>query len=295
MTRVSVVIPSHDSSGFARRAVESVVQQGFDGCQVLLVDDGSAPDHARALDGLAEAAGATLLRQAQAGPDRARRRGWECAAGDYVAFLDDDDRQLEGYLATCVALLDREPDVAAVYTRYFLVDPAGRRCRVLPERGFAGRRFADEVRKSSVKTSTLMVRRQALLRLGDLFEHFHSAGNYDLIMRLRCAHAFAFEEQPLVEVESRPGSLSKTIGARHADRAAVLENLLRLQPGLSAEERSAVRAKVAKYYAKAGEQAAREGRPDEARSYHRRSLGSRWSTRGLRGYLRSLAPAAGPP
>ena len=48
-----------------------------------------------------------LLRQDRAGPDRARRRGWEAARAGIVAFLDDDDRFAPRYLEACLERLAR--------------------------------------------------------------------------------------------------------------------------------------------------------------------------------------------
>ena len=290
---VSVVIASYDSADYAERAVASVLGQTYRDFEVVLVDDGSAPPAAAILDRLASEERVRLLRQPNRGCFRARRHGWEQARGRLVAFLDDDDRYLPHYLETCVPHLERDPRLGGVYSRFYLVDAAGRRNRTLPRRGYPGRGFAQEARKGSVKTSTLMVRREALLRLSGILEHFKSTGDYDIVLRLRHDHPFAFVPEPLVEVLDRRGSLSKDVSTRHVERAAILENLLRVFPEMRGVARRAVRAKTAKYYAKAGDHAIRRGEPGEARVLYRRSLATRWNARGLRGYLTGAPPSGG--
>jgi glycosyltransferase involved in cell wall biosynthesis len=282
---VSVVIPSRDSAAWAEGAVASVLAQPEVPAEVVLVDDGSGADAAQRLEVLALPPSVRLVRQPATGADRARRRGWEEARGRFVAFLDDDDRQLPGYLATCAGILAAQPEAGAVYTRFREVDPGGALRRVRPRRGYAGRRFADEVRKGSVKTSTLMVRREALLDLADLCEAQRSGGNYDLILRLRYCHAFAFVGTPLVAVTNRPGSLSKQRSGPYEAKAEILENLLEVFPDMAAAERRAVGRKAARYWLAAGDLARAQGRGGDALRCYRRSLACRVTLRGLQRQL----------
>ena len=283
---VSIVIPSYDTAEFARGAVASVLAQTRQDFEIVLVDDGSRPDQLAILEELAGNPGVRLLRQAKAGPDRARRRGWQEARGEIVAFLDDDDRYLPRYLEACLDRLSAEPGLGAVYTRYRAVGPRGEPRSILPKQCYSGRIFAREVAKSTVKTSTLMVRRSSLLALSDLVERTRSGGNYDLILRLAFTNGFGFVDEILVAVTQRPGSFSKDLSRRHLDRSEILENLLRVYPDMPGLERDAVRAKIGKYLLKAGLRQAKQGRRAEARDLLRRSFAYRRSPRAVFHYVR---------
>ena len=276
---VSVVIPSCDTAELARGAVASVLAQTRQDFEIVLVDDGSRPEQAAILAALSEEPRVRLFRQERAGPDRARRRGWEEARAGIVAFLDDDDRYAPGYLEACLGRLAAEPGLGAVYTRYRTVGPGGEPRGILPKQCYSGRIFAREVAKSTVKTSTLMVRRASLLALSNLVERTRSGGNYDLILRLAFTNGFGFVDEVLVTVTQRPGSFSKDLSRRHLDRSEILENLLHVYPEMSEREREAVRAKIGKYLLKAGLRHAKQGRRAEARDLLRRSMEYRKSPR----------------
>ena len=278
---VSVVIPSRDTAELARGAVASVLAQTHQDFEIVLVDDGSSPEQAAILTGLAVDPRVRLFRQDQAGPDRARRRGWEAARAGIVAFLDDDDRYAPRYLEACLGRLAAEPGLGAVYTRYRTVGPRGEPRSILPTQCYSGRIFAREVAKSTVKTSTLMVRRACLLALSDLVERTRSGGNYDLILRLAFTTGFGFVDEVLVSVTQRPGSFSKDLSRRHLDRSEILESLLRVYPDMPPAEREAVRAKIGKYLLKAGLRHAKLGRRVEARDLLRRSISYRRSPRAV--------------
>ncbi len=284
--RVSVVIPSYETAELARGAVASVQAQTRQDFEILLVDDGSQPQQLAILAELTRDPRVRLLRQQRSGPDRARRRGWEAARGEIVAFLDDDDRYAPGYLAACLERLAADPALGAVYTRYRTLLPCGEPQAILPKRSYSGRIFAREVAKGTIKTSTLMVRRAQLLALANLVERTRSGGNYDLILRLAYTAAIAFVDDVLVDVVLRAGSFSTDIAHRHLDRSEILENLLHVYPDMPPLERAAVRAKIGKYLLKAGLRQARLGQRADARELLRRSFAFRRSPRAVFHYVR---------
>jgi glycosyltransferase involved in cell wall biosynthesis len=284
---VSVVIPSYDTAELARGAVASVLAQTMPDFEIALVDDGSRPEQVAILEELAQEPRVRLLRQDRAGPDRARRRGWEAARAGIVAFLDDDDRYAPRYLESCFGRLAAEPGLGAVYTRYRAVGPRGQPRSLLPKQSYSGRIFAREVAKGTVKMSTLMARRSSLLALSDLDERIQcTGGNYDLILRLAFTNAFDFVDEVLVKVTQRSGSFSRDLSRRHLDRSEILENLLRVYPDMSEFERDVVRSKIGKYLLKAGLRQAKQGRRAEARDLLWRSFAYRRSPRAMFFYVR---------
>lgn len=109
--KVSVVVTCFNYGPYLRDAVESVLRNGFDDLEVLIMDDGSTDDSlaiARRLE--AEDPRVTAITQENAGqPAIPRNRGIERARGEYVIALDADDRLGAGQIAGCVAALDADP------------------------------------------------------------------------------------------------------------------------------------------------------------------------------------------
>jgi glycosyltransferase involved in cell wall biosynthesis len=84
-------------------------------CEVVVVDDGSAPPVS--LDGLAVPQGLPLRlirNAAPAGPARARNLGIAAARGKWIAFLDDDDEFKPGKIEVVSRALERLGDAADV-------------------------------------------------------------------------------------------------------------------------------------------------------------------------------------
>lgn len=112
---VSIITPYLDPGAYLAEAIASVEEQTFAGWELLLVDDGSS-DESRAI---ADAGGARDSRirslerpsDTTAGAAAARNWGISHATGEFLVFLDADDRLLPGKLGTEVALMERYSEI----------------------------------------------------------------------------------------------------------------------------------------------------------------------------------------
>ncbi|MEM8791877.1 MAG: glycosyltransferase [Pseudomonadota bacterium] len=94
MQEVSIIIPFHNVEDFIEECLESVRTQDYPSLQVILVDDAS-PDGSRAIAKAfceRDARFTLLSHERNLGIGPARNTGIEVATGDYLLFLDSDDR-----------------------------------------------------------------------------------------------------------------------------------------------------------------------------------------------------------
>jgi glycosyltransferase involved in cell wall biosynthesis len=126
--RLSVVIPTHDRLERLREALGSALAGLPADGEVVVVDDGSTDGTWAWLTALGDRRCRSLRNDGATGASRARNRGVEAAAGDFVVFLDDDDELRAGALAAIGAALARHPaaDFAWGGRRVLERDAAGR-------------------------------------------------------------------------------------------------------------------------------------------------------------------------
>jgi len=107
---ISVVIPTHNHARELERALRSIADQGDPGAEIVVVDDGSTDDTAAVLARLRAEFPSPLvvLHQPNRGPSAARNAGIRVSTGDYLYFLDADDRLLPGALALFRSALARQ-------------------------------------------------------------------------------------------------------------------------------------------------------------------------------------------
>lgn len=91
---ISVIIPVFNGSAHIRECLDSVLAQGVDGLEIIIVDDASTDDTPAILEEYSKASGnlVRVLRQSSnQGVSAARNRGTEAARGTYLAYVDSDD------------------------------------------------------------------------------------------------------------------------------------------------------------------------------------------------------------
>ena len=108
--------------------------------EIVVVDDGSTDETPT----VATRDGAVrYLRQERSGLSEARNSGWRASSGDYVVFLDADDRLLPGAVEAGLEAFLRWPHAAFVFGHYELIDeygdvlPTWRERRIADDRTFA--------------------------------------------------------------------------------------------------------------------------------------------------------------
>jgi glycosyltransferase involved in cell wall biosynthesis len=111
---VSVVIPCYQQAQYLGEAIESVLAQTYPHLEVVVVDDGST-DNVGAI--ASRYPGVRCVREPNSGPAAARNAGIRNSNGDFLVFLDADDRLLpQGVQAGVQALEARQECAAAIGT-----------------------------------------------------------------------------------------------------------------------------------------------------------------------------------
>lgn len=91
---VSVVITTYDRPTYLPDAVETVAEQTYDSIELIVVDDASPTPASEVLskDEYRFSEFQIVRHDENEGPNAARNTGIAAANGQYIAFLDDDDR-----------------------------------------------------------------------------------------------------------------------------------------------------------------------------------------------------------
>ena len=110
--KISFILPVYNVEAYLRECVESLLAQTYTVFEIVLVDDGS-PDGSPALcDQLAtEDNRIKVLHKPNGGLSDARNAGLNIASGDYVIFVDSDDKWIgENSLEKLIELIKTYPE-----------------------------------------------------------------------------------------------------------------------------------------------------------------------------------------
>jgi len=219
---VSVVIPCYNQAHFLGEAIESVLAQSYRNFEVIVVDDGST-------DGTPEVASryeeARLVRQENRGLAGARNRGLAEARGEYVVFLDSDDRLLAGALEAGVRELNAHPGCAFVSGHYRPI-AANRSSRAVPPRPRVGRNHYLALLRDNyiMMPASVIYRRWVFGEVGGFDGSVDAAADWDLYLRI--ARRFPVHHHGEVVAEYRWHGANMT-----ADPALMLRSTMAVLSG----------------------------------------------------------------
>ncbi len=110
---VSIIIPTYNQSEFLAEAIESVVGQTYQPIELIVVDDGSTDQTPMVIEKYPGRL--VAMHQQNSGAAAARNLGASKAKGDYLVFLDGDDKLDPNYLPEAVKLLEEHPEAGFCY------------------------------------------------------------------------------------------------------------------------------------------------------------------------------------
>lgn len=110
--KVSIQIPIYNGAVFLEHALQSIYNQSYGDCEVILIDDGSDAD----ISDIRKAYPQVLYcKQEHQGVAAARNRALQLSSGELIAFLDADDVWAADKLEKQVAYLQKHPDCELVF------------------------------------------------------------------------------------------------------------------------------------------------------------------------------------
>lgn len=203
MPLFSVVICTYNRSRRLEGAIASVLAQQDADFELVVVDDGSEDDTARVVAGV-DSPRVRYVHRPNGGLSAARNTGIAAAQGDFVVFLDDDDRVDPRWLATLAGAIGPCTGVVSCGARFHSPDQGWEVIR-LPERQPA----AFEGVTALFLAGTFAVRRELYAEVGGYAEDLPISHQTELALRLtpRVIQAGLTVDpvpEALVHIERRP-------------------------------------------------------------------------------------------
>jgi glycosyltransferase involved in cell wall biosynthesis len=235
----SVIIPNFNHSALVGNAIRSVLDQGDDVSELIVIDDGSTDNSVAVIEATLQGHGnARLLRnETNRGTIATLNRGISEARGDFLLLAAADDIYLPGMLGSCLRAAQLRPDTAFVCGTPLIEWADGSLLRVKLPFGDSARHVAPEelARYASQQnilffTGAALLRREAIVAAGGLIPElrWHADWLLDFVLALR--HGFYHLPQDCCVMKYSPKSYSQ---GRHdwSRQKEVLRTVISTLPG----------------------------------------------------------------
>lgn len=111
--KVSIIMPVWNGEPWVGEAIQSVLTQDYSNWELLIIDNGSTDGSKQIIESFSDPRIA-LLTQTHSGVSYARNLGLKHCTGEFLCFLDCDDRLPEKSLSSRVELFQSNPELMFV-------------------------------------------------------------------------------------------------------------------------------------------------------------------------------------
>jgi glycosyltransferase involved in cell wall biosynthesis len=199
---ISVIIPHYNRSHLIGSAIESVCRQTLPPMEIIIVDDASDPVHRKALEEFRSVARIVYL-DANIGPGRARNAGVKAAAGEFLAFLDDDDEWFPDKLQRQWEVIGNDQDLQAVAAPMTIRYPSGPD-GVLRSHAREIISLRAALQGTPAMLQTLLIRAEALRQIGGFDSSFRVLSDREFWVRFTAAGCRArYMHEPVARLDRR--------------------------------------------------------------------------------------------
>lgn len=236
--KVSVIIPSYKTAHFIAACLDSVFAQTYQDLEAVVVNDGS-PDTPELEKVLAPYMDRIVyIKQENKRTAGARNNAIRHARGEFVAFLDSDDVWMPDHLASQMELFAKDPSLGLTYSNG-LVGERGQEREFMLNCPSTGEATFDSllVERCQIPISTVVARKEAIVRAGMFDEELARCDDYDMWVRTAFYGAkigYTRKVQAYMPV-GRPGSLSASRARLVEGYWAILEKYKQTLPLKDAE------------------------------------------------------------
>ena len=191
---VSVVVPAFNRDFIIREALESLVSQTYPNWEALIVNDGSTDATSSVVrEWMKKDSRIRLIEHNERkGAQAARNTALRVARGDWIAFLDSDDRWLPQSLE--VRFKATENGSQVVHSECYVLKEENMELFGVPP--LEGHVYRELLRRPGPMFQGLLISRTAFRRLGYLDENIVAYQEWDAAIKLARHFTFEFVPEP---------------------------------------------------------------------------------------------------
>jgi glycosyltransferase involved in cell wall biosynthesis len=177
--RVSYVVPSLNHGQYIREAIDSILLQDYSNVECIVIDGGSrdgTPEVLRTYGGRIR-----WLSEPDQGLYDAVNKGWRLASGEWLGWLNADDRLLPGAIESLVEAALGDSEIGMAYGDYYRIDSRGATLECV----HAGRPDWQSLVRfgNAIFIGAALFRREAVSDVGSFDLSYSLASDYDFIVR----------------------------------------------------------------------------------------------------------------
>jgi glycosyltransferase involved in cell wall biosynthesis len=208
MTTISVIIPVYNGAATILATVDSVLAQTYPDFEIIIINDGSTDKTLELLSSITDRR-VKIFSYPNGGLSIARNRGISLAKGDFIAFLDADDRWTSDKLALQLAALQQHSTAALAYSWVYFQYENVAESYADTSNYFTGNVYPELLLKNFLHNgSNPLIRKKTIDQIGLFDPNLKACEDWDFYLRIAAKYDFILV--PKVQIIYRQSSTSMT-------------------------------------------------------------------------------------
>jgi glycosyltransferase involved in cell wall biosynthesis len=192
---VSVIIPLYNRQSTIQACITSILEQTFQDFEIIVVDDGSSDSSIEMVREIKDERLRLYCNFNNSGAQAARNRGISESMGDWIAFLDSDDKYLPHSLSSRLDVATSQ-GVGVVHSDCLVEKKKTKKAKLLGIPPWQNNIYEQILRRPGPVYQALFVRKECLINIGFLDEKIKAFQEWDTMIRLAKNNRFGYVFQP---------------------------------------------------------------------------------------------------
>lgn len=201
--KVSVIIPTYNRADLLNRVIKSVLNQTFKDFELIIVDDGSTDNTKEVVKRFQEKDKRVkyIWQKNSGAPASPKNTGIRNSKGQFLAFLDSDDRWLSEKLEKQITLFEKSKNLGIVSCncwRFYTKQNDRKEIDNIKRHKVPQKYFSDILERCFISSSSsVVIPKFVFYKVGLYDEQFKTSDDRDLYIRILKDYDFDFVEEPL--------------------------------------------------------------------------------------------------
>ncbi|RLM50039.1 glycosyltransferase [Halorubrum sp. Atlit-28R] len=236
MPTVSVILPVYNGEEWIKDCISSITSQSVEDIEIIIVDDNSKDGSVDKIQDMNDSRIKLIRHDTNRGVPGARNTGIESARGDYICFIDQDDRWVEEKLEKQLQVFkDGDDRLGVVYGDVIIMDEnTTLKQRLSTESVSESRldRIKDIFLSNPPITITTMIKKKCFDLHGLLDDSLYGCDDYEFWLRIAGDFTFEYIPEPLAYKREHSKNTSGNINKMTEDRISIANEYINEYPQL---------------------------------------------------------------
>lgn len=226
---ISVIIPVYNSAKTIVSTINSVLQQSYSNFELIVINDGSSDRTLELLQTIQDAR-IKIFSYSNGGVSTARNRGIAKAKGEYISFLDADDRWTNDKLKLQWQTLQQHPQAALAYSWVYF-EYGSQPSYAETSSYYTGNVYPELLIKNFLHTASNPLIRKDIIEQISLFEpELKTCEDWEFFLRIAAQKEFILVPKVQVIYHQSTTSLTNNIQQIARDHQIVIERAFIVAP-----------------------------------------------------------------